>query len=95
MAGAFSWDLFRDLPVIGILRGFSAAEVEATARAAARGGLRNLTVETLPDYKRAGADGFGVGNPLFDRARIAAGDWRWVDEQARRFAGAFRGCSSG
>ncbi len=210
MNGQFSWDLFRELPVIGILRGFSPEEVEALVAAAARGGLRNIevtmnsegaaelirlarriaggamnvgagtvctrkdldaaldagaelivtpvlvpdviaaakaagvpvipgaftpteihrawelgadlvkvfpadqlgpayiknlkaplpeirlvptggvTVETLPEYKHAGADGFGVGSPLFARARVDARDWAWVEEQARRFARAYR-----
>ena len=49
-----------------------------------------VTVETLRDYKRAGADGFGVGSPLFARARVDARDWVWVEEQARRFARAYR-----
>ena len=210
MNGKFSWDLFRELPVIGILRGFSSAEVEEVAAASARGGLTCLevtmntagaeesiriarkalggsmnigagtvctrkdldlalgagaefivtpvlvedvieacrragvpviagaltpteihrawqlgadlvkvfpadqlgpgylrsvkaplpdvrlvptggvTVETLAEYKRAGADGFGVGSPLFHRDRVSARDWKWVEEQARRFAEAYR-----
>ncbi|HVR75564.1 MAG TPA: bifunctional 4-hydroxy-2-oxoglutarate aldolase/2-dehydro-3-deoxy-phosphogluconate aldolase [Planctomycetota bacterium] len=49
-----------------------------------------VTVETLPEYRSAGADAFGVGSPLFSKARMEAGDWAWVEEQARRFAGAFR-----
>jgi len=48
-----------------------------------------VTVETLAEYKRAGADGFGVGSPLFARERVAAGDWTWIEEQARRFARAY------
>jgi 2-dehydro-3-deoxyphosphogluconate aldolase/(4S)-4-hydroxy-2-oxoglutarate aldolase len=211
MNGSFSWDAFHELPVIGILRGFSREEVEALLAAAARGGLRNIevtmnsegagelirearrtlgasmnvgagtvctledlqaaleagaefivtpvlvpeviaaakarsvpvipgaftpseiyrawelgadlvkvfpadqlgpayirnvkaplpqirlvptggvTVETLREYKLAGADGFGVGSPLFAKPRVAARDWGWVEEQARRFALAYRG----
>jgi 2-dehydro-3-deoxyphosphogluconate aldolase/(4S)-4-hydroxy-2-oxoglutarate aldolase len=49
-----------------------------------------VTVETLGAFKKAGADGFGVGSPLFARERVEAGDWAWVEAQARRFAGAFR-----
>jgi len=210
MSGTFSWDTFRELPVLGILRGFSAAEVESLVGAAGRGGLRNIevtmnsegagelirtarrasagamnvgagtvctvkdldaaleagagfivtpvlvpdviaaakragvpvipgaftpteiyrawelgadlvkvfpadqlgpayirnvkaplpqirlvptggvTVETLVEYKRAGADAFGVGSPLFQKARVDARDWAWVEEQARRFAQAYR-----
>ena len=210
MKGKFSWDLFHELPVIGILRGFQAATVERLVDAALRGGLKNIevtmnsedapgllqliqkrsgsamnvgagtvctledmeaalgagaefvvtpvlipdvisgcrkrqipvisgaftpteiyrawelgadlvkifpadqlgpayiknvkapfpqvrlvptggvTVETLPEYKRAGADGYGVGSPLFAKARVEEGDWRWVEEQAGRFVEAFR-----
>ena len=206
----FSWDLFGELPVIGILRGFGAAEVEALVAAAARGGLKNLeitmdtpdapalirlarrlaggamnvgagtvlvpedlraaldagamfivtpvvvpeviarcrqervpvipgafspteihtawrlgadlvkvfpadqlgpayirnvkaplpnvrlvptggvTVETIAEYRRAGADGFGVGSPLFAKEKVAGRDWTWVEAQARRFAAAYR-----
>src|SRR4029453_3991050 len=49
-----------------------------------------VTVETLAEYKSAGAEGFGVGSPLFHKERVAARDWKWVEEQARRFAEAFR-----
>jgi len=48
-----------------------------------------VTVESLADYHRAGASAFGIGGPLFDKRRIAAGDWAWVETQARRFAAAF------
>jgi 2-dehydro-3-deoxyphosphogluconate aldolase/(4S)-4-hydroxy-2-oxoglutarate aldolase len=49
-----------------------------------------VTVETLPEFKRAGADGFGVGSPLFDRKQAAAGNWGWFREQAGRFVKAFQ-----
>jgi 2-dehydro-3-deoxyphosphogluconate aldolase/(4S)-4-hydroxy-2-oxoglutarate aldolase len=210
MKTAFSWDLFHELPVVGILRGFRAVAVERLVEAALRGGLRNIevtmdsegaaelirlarrvaggaanvgagtvlgledlrlareagaefivtpivapgvieacraervpvipgaftpteihrawelgadlvkvfpadqlgpayvrsvkaplpkvkllptggvTVETLPAFKKAGADGFGVGSPLFAREKAESGDWAWVEAQARRFAEAFR-----
>ncbi|MEK7685492.1 MAG: bifunctional 4-hydroxy-2-oxoglutarate aldolase/2-dehydro-3-deoxy-phosphogluconate aldolase [Verrucomicrobiota bacterium] len=48
-----------------------------------------VTVETLTAYKRAGAEAFGVGSPLFDQRQIAAGNWDWVTQQARRFAEAY------
>jgi 2-dehydro-3-deoxyphosphogluconate aldolase/(4S)-4-hydroxy-2-oxoglutarate aldolase len=50
-----------------------------------------VTVDTLGDFKRAGADAFGVGGPLFDRARAAAGDWGWFRDQAARFVAAYEG----
>ena len=48
-----------------------------------------VTVETIGAYKRAGAEAFGVGSPLFDREQVLAGNWGWVEEQSRRFAQAY------
>ena len=50
-----------------------------------------VTVETLPAFKKAGADAFGVGSPLFDPKQVAAGNWNWFREQAERFATAYLG----
>jgi 2-dehydro-3-deoxyphosphogluconate aldolase/(4S)-4-hydroxy-2-oxoglutarate aldolase len=44
-----------------------------------------VDLQTLSGYLRSGADGFGVGNPLFDRTRIGRGDWKWVENQCRAF----------
>ncbi len=49
-----------------------------------------VTVETLPAFQQAGADAFGVGSPLFDSKRAAAGDWEWFTRQAARFVTAYR-----
>jgi len=49
-----------------------------------------VDLKTLAEFKKAGADGFGVGSPLFDRGRIEAGDWTWLEAQARAFVTAFR-----
>lgn len=49
-----------------------------------------VTVETLPAFKKAGADAFGVGGPLFDPKQVAAGNWPWFREQAARFAEAWK-----
>jgi 2-dehydro-3-deoxyphosphogluconate aldolase/(4S)-4-hydroxy-2-oxoglutarate aldolase len=49
-----------------------------------------VTVETIAAYKRAGADGFGVGSPLFAKEKVAVRDWDWVEAQAWRFAEAYR-----
>jgi 2-dehydro-3-deoxyphosphogluconate aldolase/(4S)-4-hydroxy-2-oxoglutarate aldolase len=49
-----------------------------------------VTVETLPAFKKAGADAFGVGGPLFDPKQVAAGNWGWFREQAARFAEAWK-----
>jgi 2-dehydro-3-deoxyphosphogluconate aldolase / (4S)-4-hydroxy-2-oxoglutarate aldolase len=49
-----------------------------------------VTVETLPAFKKAGADAVGVGGPLFDAKQVAAGNWDWFREQAARFAAAWK-----
>jgi 2-dehydro-3-deoxyphosphogluconate aldolase/(4S)-4-hydroxy-2-oxoglutarate aldolase len=38
---------------------------------------------TVAAFRAAGAEGFGVGSPLFRRDRVAAQDWDWVESQAR------------
>lgn len=48
-----------------------------------------ITVETLREFKRAGAAAFGVGGPLFDRTQAQAHNWNWFRQQAARFAKAF------
>jgi 2-dehydro-3-deoxyphosphogluconate aldolase/(4S)-4-hydroxy-2-oxoglutarate aldolase len=48
-----------------------------------------VDLKTLGAYKKAGADGFGVGGPLFDRARVEAGDWNWIETQCRAFVKAY------
>ncbi len=49
-----------------------------------------VTPDNLPEYKRAGAAAYGVGSPLFQKARVLAGDWSWIAEQAARFVEAFQ-----
>jgi 2-dehydro-3-deoxyphosphogluconate aldolase / (4S)-4-hydroxy-2-oxoglutarate aldolase len=49
-----------------------------------------VDLKTLPDFLKAGADGFGIGSPLFDRGRIESGDWTWVEAQCRAFAEVYR-----
>lgn len=44
-----------------------------------------VSLETLPEFIKAGADGFGVGSPLFDPQRIAAGDLAWLEQRCRDF----------
>jgi 2-dehydro-3-deoxyphosphogluconate aldolase/(4S)-4-hydroxy-2-oxoglutarate aldolase len=48
-----------------------------------------VDLKTLEAYRKAGADGFGVGSPLFDRARVEAGDWNWIESQCRAFVEAY------
>ena len=49
-----------------------------------------VTVETLPEFKKAGADAFGVGGSLFDPKQVATGNWNFFREEASRFAHAYR-----
>ena len=53
-----------------------------------------VSLETVAAYKRSGAYAYGVGGPLFQRERIAAGDWPWIAEQIARFREALSGCET-
>ena len=44
-----------------------------------------VDLKTIAAFKKAGADGFGVGSPLFDRARVETNDWAWIEAQCRAF----------
>lgn len=48
-----------------------------------------VTVETLGAFHAAGAEGFGVGSPLFDKARVEARDTAWLTARARAFQAAW------
>lgn len=48
-----------------------------------------VDLETLPAFVQAGADGFGVGSPLFNKERIQAGDWQWLELRCRAFVEAY------
>lgn len=54
----------------------------SSVRLLATGGI---TPESLPAYVRAGAEGFGIGSPLFSPAHLAAGDWNWIRQRATQF----------
>ena len=49
-----------------------------------------VDLKTLPEFLKAGADGFGIGSPLFDRQRVEACDWKWIEAQCRAFAETYR-----
>jgi len=53
MDGRFNWDLYRELPVVGILRGFEEAAVGPMVRAAVAGGVRNIEVTMNTDAAEA------------------------------------------
>ena len=44
-----------------------------------------VDLETIKKFSDAGADGFGVGSPFFNRERIEARDWKWLERQCRLF----------
>ncbi len=48
-----------------------------------------ITLQNLPEYCKNGACGFGVATPLFDKRRVEAQEWGWVQQQAERFAAAY------
>ena len=43
-----------------------------------------VSLDSIEDYLKAGVEGFGLGNPLFRRERVDAGDWNWISEQIRK-----------
>jgi 2-dehydro-3-deoxyphosphogluconate aldolase/(4S)-4-hydroxy-2-oxoglutarate aldolase len=49
-----------------------------------------ITPESLPEYAMAGAEGFGIGSPLFQTDRLKAGDWDWLRSRAAQFCSAWR-----
>ena len=53
-----------------------------------------ITMQNLPEYKKNGAYGFGVATPLFDKRRVEAKEWDWIQQQARNFVEAFQARSS-
>lgn len=44
-----------------------------------------VNLDNFQEYLDCGAYGFGVGSPLFQKERVEAGDWGWVQEQAKLF----------
>ncbi len=49
-----------------------------------------VDLKTLEAYWKAGAEGFGIGGPLFDPARVGNRDWSWVEQRAKAFVEAFQ-----
>ena len=43
-----------------------------------------VSLDTIDGYLEAGADGFGLGGPLFKKDKIDSEDWRWIEDQIRR-----------
>lgn len=59
----------------------------SAVRLLATGGI---TPETLPEYARAGAEGFGIGSPLLTPERLSARDWAWLRKRAEIFCTAWK-----
>jgi 2-dehydro-3-deoxyphosphogluconate aldolase/(4S)-4-hydroxy-2-oxoglutarate aldolase len=49
-----------------------------------------VDLTTMREFVKAGADGFGIGSPLFDRQRVQSRDWTWVEAQCREFMETYR-----
>jgi len=45
--------------------------------------------QNVGDFIKAGADGFGVGSPLFQKERMLSKDWNWLKSQIASFKAAF------
>jgi len=45
-----------------------------------------VDLRTLPHFLAAGADGAGIGSPLFPRDRVESLDWPWIEAQCQAFA---------
>jgi 2-dehydro-3-deoxyphosphogluconate aldolase / (4S)-4-hydroxy-2-oxoglutarate aldolase len=59
----------------------------SAVRLLAAGGI---TPESLPEYARAGVEGFGIGSPLLMPERLSAGDWAWLRKRTEIFCEAWK-----
>jgi 2-dehydro-3-deoxyphosphogluconate aldolase/(4S)-4-hydroxy-2-oxoglutarate aldolase len=48
-----------------------------------------VDLKTLAAFRKAGADGFGIGGPLFDRDLIESGNFDAIEERCRAFVAAY------
>ncbi|MGE3308765.1 MAG: bifunctional 4-hydroxy-2-oxoglutarate aldolase/2-dehydro-3-deoxy-phosphogluconate aldolase [Limisphaerales bacterium] len=90
-----AWDLGARLVKVFPADGKGARFIAALKEALPEVGLMptgGVRAATLGEFARAGAGGFGVGGPLFDRERVASGDWGWVEAQCRSFREAWQAC---
>lgn len=44
-----------------------------------------INLGNFQEYIECGAHGFGVGSPLFNKERVEAKDWGWIQKQASLF----------
>jgi 2-dehydro-3-deoxyphosphogluconate aldolase/(4S)-4-hydroxy-2-oxoglutarate aldolase len=50
-----------------------------------------VNVETIPQFKAAGAVGIGVGSALVDQQTVVAGDWPELERRAKALVSAWHG----
>jgi 2-dehydro-3-deoxyphosphogluconate aldolase/(4S)-4-hydroxy-2-oxoglutarate aldolase len=48
-----------------------------------------IGLQNIEAFLEAGADGFGIGEPLFERERLQQRDWAWLRERIGRFRQVF------
>lgn len=44
-----------------------------------------VTLETVGQYRKAGAAAYGLGSALYDKTQVKTGNWKWVAEQIQAF----------
>ncbi len=75
---SFSWDVFYDLPVVGILRGFGDDDVRNIVAASSKGGLRNIEItmntKNAPDLIKLAIE------TAKGQMNVGAGTVRTIDE---------------
>ncbi len=49
-----------------------------------------VSLNNIREYRDVGAAGFGIGGLLFNKERIAAGDWGWITDQVRALKNALQ-----
>ena len=49
-----------------------------------------VSLDNITEYRRAGADAFGLGSPLFDSKQVAAENWDWITTQTERYVAAYQ-----
>ena len=44
-----------------------------------------IGLDNVGAFLAAGADGFGIGSPLFDREKVERGQWEWITQRVLAF----------
>jgi 2-dehydro-3-deoxyphosphogluconate aldolase/(4S)-4-hydroxy-2-oxoglutarate aldolase len=44
-----------------------------------------VTLETVSQYRKAGAAAYGLGAALYDKTQVKTANWKWVAEQIQSF----------